>query len=501
MENKMKKIAAVMTAVLAVSASGMFPCPLTAVTASAENRIVVADEEEEYVGDVDDDFEEEIDEDENEIDEDEIDEDEEEDEDEDFPVRIDGVTSVPKHIALKSAVSVKGKVTSDVKITELTAGVYDTSGKLITGKTVKGSAYGFDLKNIDKYILFDSLKDGAYIFRITAVTADGNSGVLTSQKFTVGSVKTFPEDYDDTDDYTEDDDIESDDDESESIFEISDETVVPEQLQKGKCFSVKGIITSSEKIYTVTVGVYKTNGKLVTGRTVHPNTKRYDIHEVDKYILFDKLATGDYVYRVTAASEDGETEVLTEKNFTVTASVSKSSARSASPKYIDGILVVNKSYPLPEDYNPGGLTSETQKAFDKMADAAKNDGIKLTICSGFRSYSYQKQLYERYVAENGQKEADRFSARPGHSEHQTGMAIDVNNASSSFDGTPEAKWLEQNCYNYGFIIRYPKGKEDITGYRYESWHIRYLGTEKSVELQKSGLTLEEYLDIDSVYAE
>ena len=197
MENKMKKIAAVMTAVLAVTASGMLPCPLTAVTASAENRIVVSDEEEEYVGDVDDDFEDEIDEDEDEIDEDE---DEDEEADEDFPVRVDGVTVIPQHIALRSPVTIKGKVTSDVKITELTAGVYDTSGKLITGKTVKGSAYGFDLKNIDKYILFDSLKDGAYIFRVTATTADGESGVLTSQKFTVGSVKTFPEDYDDTDD-------------------------------------------------------------------------------------------------------------------------------------------------------------------------------------------------------------------------------------------------------------------------------------------------------------
>ncbi|MBQ8923023.1 MAG: D-alanyl-D-alanine carboxypeptidase family protein [Oscillospiraceae bacterium] len=169
--------------------------------------------------------------------------------------------------------------------------------------------------------------------------------------------------------------------------------------------------------------------------------------------------------------------------------------------YVQGVLIVNKTYSLPSSYNPGGLTPEAQAAFNEMAAAAKKDGYTLTICSGFRSYSYQKQLYSNYVTRKGQYEADRCSARAGHSEHQTGLAMDINYAGSSFDNTPEAKWLGENCWKYGFIIRYPKGKEEITGYKYESWHVRYLGKEWAKTIYDSGLTLEEYFGITSKYAE
>lgn len=167
--------------------------------------------------------------------------------------------------------------------------------------------------------------------------------------------------------------------------------------------------------------------------------------------------------------------------------------------YVDGILIANKSYALPEDYNPAGLTADTQTAFNEMSNDAKKDGINLCVYSGFRSYDYQKQIYDNYVSIYGQEKADTFSARAGHSEHQTGLAIDVNCADDSFDGTPEALWLAENCWKYGFIIRYPKGKQHITGYKYEPWHIRYIGREKAEEVYKSRLTLEEYLGIDSVY--
>ena len=167
--------------------------------------------------------------------------------------------------------------------------------------------------------------------------------------------------------------------------------------------------------------------------------------------------------------------------------------------YINGILVVNKSFPLSSDYNPMGLTADTQKAFRKMACSAKKDGICLCVYSGFRSYDYQKQLYNNYVSVYGREAADTFSARAGHSEHQTGLAIDVNCADDSFDGTPEALWLAENSWKYGFIIRYPKGKQHITGYKYEPWHVRYLGRKVAEKVYCSGLTLEEYLGIDSVY--
>lgn len=169
--------------------------------------------------------------------------------------------------------------------------------------------------------------------------------------------------------------------------------------------------------------------------------------------------------------------------------------------YINGIIVVNKSYPVDKDYNPESLTKETKSAFENMKNDAKKDGINLYISSGFRSYETQEELYNYYVKNNGQKKADTFSARAGYSEHQTGLAMDLNIVDSSFEGTPEAIWLENNSYKYGFIIRYPKGKENITGYKYEPWHVRYLGKELATKIYNSNLTLEEYLDIESKYSE
>ncbi len=168
--------------------------------------------------------------------------------------------------------------------------------------------------------------------------------------------------------------------------------------------------------------------------------------------------------------------------------------------YIQGILIANKTYGLPEDYNPG-LDSETESAFNTLSEAAANEGLDIYLSSGFRSYETQARIYGSYVDSYGQESADTFSARPGYSEHQTGLAIDVNTIDDSFAGTPEAEWLANHAHEYGFIIRYPKGKESITGYKYEPWHIRYLGVEKATEVYNSGLTLEEFLGIDSEYKE
>lgn len=167
--------------------------------------------------------------------------------------------------------------------------------------------------------------------------------------------------------------------------------------------------------------------------------------------------------------------------------------------YVNGILIANKTYSLPKDYNPGKILPDAQAAFNTMQADAKKAGLSLSICSGFRSYDYQNQLYNGYVARDGKAAADTYSARAGHSEHQTGLAMDINYASSAFTNTPEAKWLAANCYKYGFILRYPKGKENITGYMYESWHVRYLGRQLAKEVYDSGLTLEEFLCIDSKY--
>ena len=168
--------------------------------------------------------------------------------------------------------------------------------------------------------------------------------------------------------------------------------------------------------------------------------------------------------------------------------------------YIDGYLIANKTYPLPENYGDG-ITSATQAAFNKMRDGAKKDGITLYISSGFRSYSTQNRIYNNYVSRDGKKEADTYSARPGHSEHQSGLALDLNIIGNAFNGTPEAKWLADNCYKYGFILRYPKGKTNETGYVYESWHFRYVGEELAKKLYNGGdwITMEDYFGFTSEY--
>lgn len=167
--------------------------------------------------------------------------------------------------------------------------------------------------------------------------------------------------------------------------------------------------------------------------------------------------------------------------------------------YIGGVIIANKTYPLPSTYAPGGLTSDCNAAFSRMKEAAAADGISLSIVSGYRSYSTQESIYWRYVDRRGMEKADTFSARPGHSEHQTGLAMDLNSLDDNFGDTPEGMWLAEHCHEYGFIIRYPKNKQSITGYKYEPWHVRYLGTELATKVYESGLCLEEYFGITSKY--
>ncbi len=167
--------------------------------------------------------------------------------------------------------------------------------------------------------------------------------------------------------------------------------------------------------------------------------------------------------------------------------------------YIDGILIVNKSYPLPSSYDPG-INEEASAAFEKMQAAASDDGLFLYILSGYRSYSEQQYQYNVHVKNKGKKYADKVSARPGYSEHQSGLCMDINSTEDSFADTKEAAWLAENCTKFGFIIRFPKGKEKQTGYSYEPWHIRYVGIQNAQKIAESGLCLEEYLGVESKYS-
>jgi len=162
--------------------------------------------------------------------------------------------------------------------------------------------------------------------------------------------------------------------------------------------------------------------------------------------------------------------------------------------YIKGILLVNKQYHLPANYNPG-VNSEAYAALTNLQNEASANGYKLPLISGFRSYETQKYLFNDYARRNGYEKANTFSALPGQSEHQTGLAFDVGEISDSFGDTNAGIWLKENAHRYGFIIRYLKGKESITGYKYEPWHIRYVGVNVATEIYSQGVTLEEYLGV------
>lgn len=169
-------------------------------------------------------------------------------------------------------------------------------------------------------------------------------------------------------------------------------------------------------------------------------------------------------------------------------------------KVINGTLIVDQKYYLPSDYNPG-VQEDAKKAYDIMANAAKQDKITLKLSSDFRSFDQQKTLYEKEVAEKGAESAKQFVESPGHSEAQAGLLFEImgenydQRLSESFDNSPEARWLNDNAYKYGFILRYPQGKEQITGMRYKSWVWRYVGIEKATAMHQKNITLEEFLGL------
>ena len=197
-----------------------------------------------------------------------------------------------------------------------------------------------------------------------------------------------------------------------------------------------------------------------------------------------KAGTYEVTYSVSDSSKN-KTEIKRKVNV-----IEKPKTQGT---YIKGILIVNKKYSLPANYNPG-VDQTASTALKQLQQAASTAGHNIPLISGFRSYSRQQTLYNNYVARDGQALADTYSARPGHSEHQTGLAFDVGKLDDNYGSTPAGIWLKENCHKYGFIIRYPKGKESITGYQYEPWHIRYVGVEHATKIMNQNITLEEYLN-------
>ena len=209
--------------------------------------------------------------------------------------------------------------------------------------------------------------------------------------------------------------------------------------------------------------------------------------KIDSNVNTDKVGSYEIIYKVKDSSDN---EFSIKRNVEVK---EKKVVKSEGPTYIKGILIVNKKYSLPSTY--GGVDKTASNALSTLQQAAKKSGFSLPLISGYRSYSTQNTIYNNYIKKWGQEYTDTVSARPGHSEHQTGLAFDVGKLSNSYGETKEGKWLKENCYKYGFILRYLKDKEHITGYAYEPWHIRYVGVDVATEIMQKNLTLEEYLGI------
>ena len=182
------------------------------------------------------------------------------------------------------------------------------------------------------------------------------------------------------------------------------------------------------------------------------------------------------------------------------------------------LVLINKTHTVDSSFKPDDLTSikyyasnrsesgrymrkEAADHFHQMVEAAADEGLKIVMTTAYRSYGFQQVLWNNYVAKDGEAAASKYSARPGTSEHQSGLAVDVSSPSVSYEltrdfaGTEEGKWLADNAHRFGFIIRYPLGKEDITGYMYEPWHLRYVSPSVAGEIYEAGITLEEYLEI------
>ena len=246
--------------------------------------------------------------------------------------------------------------------------------------------------------------------------------------------------------------------------------------------------------------------------------KKYIITIVTVSLVVLTLALGGYYYLTKddnsttpnttnqkdnkKSSNTKENEKSDNNNENTPSTNGKTPETITQPTIINGIVLANKKHPLPANYNPGEDPTARQK-LNKLISDAQSLGLNVSNqVSGFRAYSTQAVLYNNYVAAHGKQEADRFSARPGYSEHQTGLVFDLIDNQGQLlgaEGTNEsskkaAEWLDKNAHKYGFIVRYKPQFVEKTGYMEESWHIRYVGEDVAKTIYERNISLEEYLN-------
>lgn len=275
-------------------------------------------------------------------------------------------------------------------------------------------------------------------------------------------------------------------------------------------YSVKWLLFKKKTARTVKVidkekPVIKLNGSSEVNVTVGSEYKEEGYEVEDNYdkdlkdkvkvtskVDYNKVGSYEILYEIKDSS--GNKNSVVRKINVLQKVENKPVSNSGVGTYIKGLLIVNKKYHLPATYNPGE-DATALAALGRLQSAAASAGFSIPKISGFRSYTYQQSLYAGYVSQYGEAKANTFSAKAGQSEHQSGLAFDVGELDDNYGNTPAGQWLESNAHKYGFIIRYLKGKESITGYQYEPWHIRYVGESHATTIHNKGITLEEYLGV------
>ena len=271
-----------------------------------------------------------------------------------------------------------------------------------------------------------------------------------------------------------------------------------------------GIIELITCIVKVVNPPKKVKEKTIVAKKINTNKeiKLNKLDNIDKEINYFNM---DYLDRYILYKEDKKDlstkQVIKDVNMNLDKTHYKDPipARNLNTKKI----LVNKYYYLDNNYVPNNLETistryalsnmklvkEAKEAFENLASAAKKENLNIIAMSTYRSYDYQVNLYNRYVKQDGKEAADTYSGRPGHSEHQTGLAVDVYNGKinyTSFEKTKEFNWMQEHAHEYGFILRFPKDKVNETGYTYESWHYRYVGIEEAKYIKENNISFEEY---------
>ena len=267
----------------------------------------------------------------------------------------------------------------------------------------------------------------------------------------------------------------------------------------------------TEKGYTLE------ESKLLIKRLNDENEKYFVDNEKNDYIIdllnekyFLEKNLNDYLEYKTKNKKTSYSDVVAIVNVHANNEWYDNKAVKETDLSKKNLILVNKFYYLKQDFVPNDrvvvdinysyannrVTKETNDAFVEMAKKAKEDNIKLIANSSYRSYERQEEVYKEFYYSKGISYADKYAARAGYSEHQTGLSLDIftsgSSTTSNFEESDAFRWLSENAYKYGFILRYPKGKEYLTGYNYESWHYRYVGKVDAYKIYKENLTFDEY---------